>query len=150
MTETILLALWIATTLFFIIRDMRTKEDRESHERWISDLRDCIHSIERHFSRDCERIITDAFSGRNIKGEIIIDDYRREITELKEEYINNLHEKIVARKGKYSIKTVPEHLANEYEKNISDIAETYRYFGAFMAEQIKDLTKGDYHWNKIY
>lgn len=129
MTEAILLALWSGTTLFFICREIKINDDRKSYEWWLSNLRKCIHSIERHFSRDCERIITDAFSGRNIKGEIIIDEYRKKITELKEEYINNLYEKIVVRKGKYSIKTVPEHLVNEYERNISDIADTYLKFG---------------------
>lgn len=141
MTEAILLALWVGTALLFICREIKTKEDRESHEWWLSDLRECIHSIERHFSRDCERIITDAFSGRNIKGEIIIGEYRKEITELKKEYINTLYEKIVVQKGKHSIKTVPEHLANEYERNISDIADTYRHFGDFMTEQINTYVR---------
>ena len=134
-------ALWVCTTLFFTIREIRAKEDRESHGWWISNLRECIHSIERHFSRDCEKIITDAFSGRNIKGEIIIDEYRKEITELKEEYINNLYEKIVVQKGKYSIKKVPEHLANEYKRNISDIADTYLKFGDFMTEQVNTYVR---------
>lgn len=141
MSEILLGVLWISTALFFIIRKIMAKEDRESHEWWLSDLRECIHSIERHFSRDCERIITDAFSGRNIKGEIIIGEYRKEITELKKEYINNLYEKIVVRKSKHSIKTVPEHLANEYERNISDIADTYSHFGDLMTEQINTYVR---------
>lgn len=149
MTE-ILCALWWGTAmiiaLFFLCREKKLKDDRESHELWLSNLRECIHNIEWHFSRDCEKIITDAFSGRNIKGKIIIDEYRKAIDKLKNEYSNNLYEKIVTQKGKYGIKSVPEHLANEYERNISEIADTFRNIGDFMLEQIKDITKGDYHW----
>lgn len=141
MSEAILLALWIGTALFIIIREIKATSDRESHEYWLSELRECIHGIERHFSIECEKIITDAFSGRNVKGEIIIDEYWEAINELKYKYENNLYEKIVARKGKYGIKSVPEHLENEYKRNISDIADTYRYFGDFMTEQIRETRR---------
>ena len=145
MTEAIMLALWVGTAIFFTCREIKKNDDKKSHEWWLSDLRECLHSIERHFSRDCKKIITDAFSGRNVKGGIVIDEYWKAITELKNEYANNLYEKIVAQKGRYGIKSVPEHLENEYKRNISDIADTYRCFGDFMTEQIKDITKGDYH-----
>lgn len=141
MTEAIMLALWVGTAIFFTCREIKINDDRKSHERWLSDLRECIHSIERHFSRECEKIVTDAFSGRNVKGEIVIDEYRKAITELKNEYTNNLYEKIVAQKRMYRIKSVPEHLENEYKRNISDIADTYRYFGDFMTKQIKEIRR---------
>ena len=141
MSEAILLTLWVSTSLFFICREIKNKNDRESHEWWLSDLRGCIHSIERHFSRACEKIITDAFSGRNVVGGIVIDDYRKAITELQNEYSNNLYKKIVALMGKYRIKSVPEPLENEYKRNLSDIADTYRYFGDFMTKQIKETRR---------
>ena len=141
----ILTALWIGTTvliiLFFSFREIKAKETREGHEWWLSELKDCIHSVERHFSRECEKIITNAFSGRSVIGEIVIDEYQKAITELKNEYTNTLYEKIVAQKGKYGIKSVPEHLENEYKRNISDIADTYRYFGDFMTKQIKETRR---------
>lgn len=149
MTEAILFALWVGTALFFTCREIKAKNDRESYEWWLSELRECIHSIERHFSRECEKIITEAFSGRNVKGGVVVGKYWEEITALKNEYANNLYEKIVAQKGKYGIKSVPEYLENEYKRNISDIADTYRGFGDFITEQIKEISKEEITW-KIY
>ena len=140
MTEAIIpafWALWIGTILFFVFRNEKERKGRESYEWWLSELRECIHSIERHFGRECEKIITDAFSERNIFGEIIIGKYREEIATLKNEYANNLYEKIVAQKGRYGIKSIPEHLENEYQRNIFDIADTYRCYGDFMTEKIR-------------
>ena len=141
MIEAILSALWVGTALFFICRETKAKNNQESHEWWLSDLRECIHSIERHFSRECEKIITDAFSGRNVIGEIVIDEYQKAITALKNEYANNLFGKIVDQKGKYGIRSIPEYLENEYKRNISDIADTYCYFGDFMTKQIKETRR---------
>lgn len=137
MVEAILSALLFVALIILLAYQNKKDRDRESHEYWLSELRECIHSIERHFSRECEKIITDAFSGRNVKGEIVIDEYWGAITELKREYENNLYEKVIARKGKYVINSIPEPLENEYKRNITDIADTYRHFGDFMAEQIK-------------
>lgn len=141
MGEAILLALWVGTALFFTVRETKAKKDRESHEWWISDLRDCIHSVEGHFCRQCEKIITDAFSGRNVKGEIIIDEYQEAITELKDEYSSNLYEKVVDLKGKHEIKSIPEYLENEYKRNIFNIADTYRYFGDIMTKQTNETRR---------
>ncbi len=141
MGETILLALLFVALIILLAYQNKKNRDAESHLGWIFELRECIHSIERRFNRECEKIITDAFSARNVKGEIIIDDFWKSITELKNEYANNLYEKVVAQKGKYGIKSVPEYLESEYKRNISDIADTYRYFGDFMAEQIKETRR---------
>lgn len=136
MAETILLVLWVGTSLFFICREKKASDDRESHEWWLSEVKECMHSIECNFRRDCKKIIDNAFSKRNVIGGIIIGEYRKEITALEKEYKDNLNEKAIARKGKHSISSVPEYLEREYERNISEIADTFRYFGDFMSEQI--------------
>ena len=150
MVEAILLVVCFGLVMFIGIRETKLRKDRESHEWWVSEVKECVHSIECDFRRDCEKIITTAFSGKNVSGEIVIGEYSKEITALKSEYMNRLTEKAIARMGQYRITSVPETIAKEYERNISEIADTFRYFGDFMLEQIKDTKKGAYHWKMTY
>ena len=117
----ILLVLWVSTAFFFIIRDEKAKENRESHEWWLSDLREVLHSIENDFSRNCLKITDKAFSQNNFPYSL----YLTSITELKDEYINEVYNKVIATK-RIRVKTIPEHLLNEYKRNISEIADIYR------------------------
>ena len=112
MIEAILLALWVGTAFFFIIREERAKDDRERHEWWLSDLRDCLHSIEKEFSRSCLDITQDS-------------SYDINISNLKKEYIEEVFNKVTSRKGEYFLKTLPDYILNEYERNISEIADIY-------------------------
>ena len=146
MTEAILSALWVGTALFFIIREIKVKEHRESHEYWLFELRECLHSIENEFKRKCQDIITNSFSGRNVSGGVVIDKYYEEITALEKAYKNNLYEMVVSRGWQYKITSVPEYLEKEYERNISEIADSFQHWGDFMLEQVKDITKEDVHW----
>lgn len=113
MSEAILLALWGGTSLFFIIREIRQKENRENHEWWLSELRECLRSIENEFSRRCLDITQDSSYGINISN-------------LEKEYIEEVYKKVIARKGEYFLKTLPDYIVKEYERNISDIADIYR------------------------
>lgn len=113
MSEAILLSLWISTSLFFIIREIKAKSDKERHEYWLSELRECLHSIENEFSRRCFEITHDSSYGINIKN-------------LKKEYIEEVYNKVVSRKGEYFLKTFPDYIVKEYERNISEIADIYR------------------------
>jgi pantothenate kinase len=119
MTEAILLALWLGTSIFFICREIKTKASRRSHEYWLSELRECLHGIQNEFSRRCYEITENAFSLHNYSS------YDTQISELKEEYINEVHNKIIARKGKYFLTTLPDHILEEYERNIAEIADIY-------------------------
>lgn len=123
MTEAIMLALWVGTTLFFVCREIKQKSDRESHEWWLSDLRDCIHSIEGEFRWRCQEIAEANQSQRDC------DTYKAQIKELKKEYLNELYNKVIERKGKYFAKTLPDHIVKEYEVNISKIADIYLDLG---------------------
>lgn len=113
MSEAILLALWIGTALFFIIWEKKARDDRESHELWLSELRECLHSIENEFSRRCLDITQDI-------------SYSINISNLKKEYIEEVYKKVISRKGEHFLKTLPEYIVKEYERNISDIADIYR------------------------
>ena len=112
MSEAILLALWVGTTLFFIIREIKAKEKRESHEWWISELRECLHNIENEFSRRCLEITQDI-------------SYSTNISNLKKEYIEEAYNKVISRKGDCFLKTLPDYIVKEYERNISEIADIY-------------------------
>ena len=123
MTEAIMLALWVGTTLFFVCRERKQKSDRESHEWWLSDLRDCIHSIEGEFRWRCQEIAEANQLQRDY------DTYKAQINELKREYINELYNKVTERKGKRFVKTLPEYIVKEYEVNISNITDIYLDLG---------------------
>lgn len=123
MTEAILLALWVGTTLFFICREIKQKSNRESHEWWLSDLRDCLHSIEGEFRWRCHEIAEVNQARRDY------DTYKAQINELKKEYLNELYNKITERKGKYFVKTLPDYIVKGYEVNISKIADIYLDLG---------------------
>lgn len=117
MSEAILLALWVGTALFFIMREIKTNNDRESHEWWLSDLRECLHSIENEFSRRCFEIVKNSQQKYS--------SYLSQISELQDEYKNEVYNKVLATK-RITVKTIPQRLLSEYERNISEIANIYR------------------------
>lgn len=147
MAEAILTALWIGTALFFLCREIKLNDDRKSREYYLSELRCCIDSIEHEFQERCRETITNAFSGRNVSGGIVVHKYWEGIIELKKQYMICLYEKVNERMKWKGIRfsTIPDYLVKEYETNISEIAYTFHNIGDFMLEQIKDITNGDFH-----
>lgn len=131
MGEAILLALWVGTSVFFICREEKAKNDRESHAWWLSDVRASIDTIECEFRRLCKKIAEEEFSKPSF------NEYRysSRIRELEEAYKTDLTNRIIAL-HRVRVTTVPDHLVREYEINISNIAYTFRYFGNIMSEQI--------------
>ena len=121
MIEAILLALWVGTSLFFICREIKAKSDRDSHEYWLSELRECLHSIENEFSRRCLEIAEKALS-QNCS----ISSSLSQARDLKEEYITDVNSKIIKRKGEHFFTSLPTHIEKEYKRNINEIAEVYR------------------------
>lgn len=130
MGEAILLVLWIGTTIFLGCKIEHDRKERESHEWWLSDVKSCLRSIECEFRQHCEKITEEELERRNF------DEcrYRERLGELREKYLREMTEKAISLK-RARITTIPNHLATEYEKNISDIADTFRYFGSLMSEQ---------------
>lgn len=122
MTEAILLALWVGTALFFICREIKINANRKSQESWRSDLRECIILIEQDFRIQC-RDKAEKYS--------IAYEYSASIEELKRQYLSELHSKIVAKK-RITITTIPEDLVREYEREISEIADTYLELGNYI------------------
>lgn len=131
---------FIGVFIFAIYKDVK-KRERENYAEWISSSLSILRCIECEFRRDCQEIITDSFSGRNIFGRIIIGNYRDKITILEKEYKDKLSDKIIEWENNSlsysSITSVPKYLEMNYERNISEIADTFRHFGDFMTEQIK-------------
>lgn len=123
MTEAIMLALWVGTTLFFICREIKKNDDRKSHELWLSDLKDCLHSIEGEFRWQCQEIAEANQSQRDY------DLYKTQISELKKEYLNELYNKVAEKKWKGFAKTLPGYIVQEYENNISKITDIYLDLG---------------------
>lgn len=132
MEVTIISALFFGVLIFMWLKSQKEKEDRANHESWVFNVREAIHGIEYEFRIKCE----DALDfERNFMGKIIINKYRQKIYELKDEYKNSLYEKVVARMWKYRVGTIPEYLEREYERNISDIANTFLHFCDVLSEQ---------------
>lgn len=123
MTEAILLVLWFGTVFFFGYREMKQRHERECHERWLSELRDCLHSIESEFRWRCQEIAEVNQLHR------YYDLYNTQISELKKEYLNELYNKVTERKGKYFVNTLPDYIVKEYEINISKITDIYLDLG---------------------
>ena len=128
MGEAILLSLWLATTIFLVCKIKRDRKSRESREWWLSDVRDCMRGIECEFQQNCEKIIEEEIARQQFN----ISKYLARISELEKNYKQELTEKVIARMGKYRVKSVPDTLAKEYERNISHIADTFRYFGSII------------------
>lgn len=133
MVEAILFTLWVGTTIFLGCKIESDRKKRESHEWWLLEVKGCIHSIESDFRRNCEKITEDEFARPRF------DEYKYSIRirELEETYKNELTEKVIAQK-RVTITTVPEHLAREYERNISNIADTFLYFASLIRDN-KDI-----------
>lgn len=124
MGESILLILWVATTLFLGIKIENNRKNRENHAMWLSDVRDSIHTIECEFRRKCEKIAEEEFS----KPSFDEHRYSGRIWELEEAYKTDLTDRVIAL-HRVRVTTVPDHLEQEYLRNISDISSTFRYFG---------------------
>lgn len=140
MAEAILLVLWVGTALFFICREKKAEDDRKNREWQLSEVKECIHSIENEFRWRCQEIAEKEFSQYRkplCNFDSALNRYTKAVRELKEIYTNDLQKKLVARMGKYRITSVPDDLEREYKRNISEIADTFCDFGDFMSEQIK-------------
>ena len=123
MMEAITLVLWVGTLLFFFIRDYKERNQRESHELWISELQDCLRRIENEFYRHCQEIAEASQAQRDY------DLYKTQINEFKKEYLNELYNKVAEKKWKGFAKTLPDYIVKEYEANISKIADVYLDLG---------------------
>ena len=123
MTEAIMLVLWFGTVMFFGIREYTKRNQRESHELWISELQDCLRRIESEFHRHCQEIAEASQAQRDY------DLYKTQINELKKEYLNELYNKVAEKKWKGFAKTLPGYIVKEYEANISKITDIYLDLG---------------------
>ena len=114
---------------------------REDHEWWLSECRDCIKSVESKFQSRCEEITEEAFKhfkemiphvrDYELKQRMLndkISEYISKISDLKKEYIATLYIKLQEQPYRVHITTVPEHLVQEYERNISKTANTFIEF----------------------
>lgn len=157
MVEAILLVVCFGLFMFIGIRETKTRQDKENHAIWLSECRECTHSIENEFRRRCHEITENTISLYNeyliyncvlIEGHphitqintviYITDNHHKAIKELKDEYISESKKKIEQRQM-YGITSIPDHLAKEYEKNISEIAETYYNFGKLLSAKVSEI-----------
>lgn len=152
MTESILLALWVGTSIFFICREIKIKDSQRSHEYLLSELRYCLHRIQNEFRSQCqehtkmfflhynERLNRiDSCSGGSVEEFLVRDllddirDYQSTIDKIKQQHIDNVYDKVQEKFNRSS--NIPEHLMKEYEQNIKDISDTFHNFGYLMWEQ---------------
>ena len=135
MTEAILLVLWVGTSLFFMYREMKANKDREDHDWWRSDCKDCLHRIESEF-REKRQKISDNYISQY--GQHDPREHSTAIKNLKNDYIENVLDKAIAIKGKYSIKSLPADLVRDYKRRINDIADIYSHFEALISEHLNN------------
>ena len=130
----------VGFAIFVIIQFIKAarKEERAKYAEWVANSIDNLSVIENCFWYKCQDIITDSFSKRSITGKIIIGEYNKEISALEKEYKYNLQEKLRERSAYtlYYVTSVPPYLAEKYQEKISKIADTFRFMGDFMTEQI--------------
>lgn len=115
--------------MYIGIRDYITRNERESHEWWLSEVKECMHCVECEFQMGCQLLAEKHLSHKRF------NEYAVKISELEALYKKDLTEKIIAQKRGIRVTTLPDHLVREYNRNISVIADTFRYFGNMMSEQ---------------
>ena len=120
MVEAITLILSFGTIMFFVCKEIKEKDERDSRASWLSDLRECLHSIEREFSRECLDITKEAL----LKRDFTYDSCNR-IRAIKNKYLDEVYDMVIKRKGQYFLKTIPDYAEREYERNLSEIADIY-------------------------
>lgn len=159
MTEEILLSLWLGTLvfacIFFGFKEMKDRKDRESHEWWLSDLKECIKSVENEFSRRCFEITEYTFSQYTERLDKlipsstvfeyqvdaifdIIHKHTDSINNLKKQYVDNLYDMVLEQK-RITIKTIPDYLIKEYEINLSKIADTHYHFNSLIRNHLMEI-----------
>lgn len=145
MTEAIMLVMWFGTVMFFVCREIKKNDERKSREYYLSELQHCLRSIEHEFQERCKEIIINAFSGRNVRGRVVVDKYREEIAALKKEYTDCLFEKAGERmkRSGSNLSIIPDYLVEEYERNLFEMSHIFNSIGDCMLEQIKDTTKNE-------
>lgn len=121
--EVILLIVCVGSWLFWGTKEHINSEKREGYECWLSDVRECIHSIECEFRRNCQKIAEEEFSQKKFSE----FEYYDRIRKLEKKYKEELIDKIIAQK-RVRVTTIPESLVRGYERNISDIADTFIFF----------------------
>ena len=163
MTEAILLSLCIGTFIFFGCKEMKQRHDRESYEWWLSELKGCINCVEHEFSHRCFEITENTFSQYAKRLDKltptafdfqintlfdIVNNHTDSIDELKEQYIDNLYDKVQEQK-KITVKTIPDHLIRDYEINLSKIADTHYHFASLMRNHLMEIKEGE-TWKTNY
>ena len=120
---------FIGFFVFALIKDIK-RQEREKYAEWVANSVNVLHAIENWFRHECKSIIANSLS---------TGKYHQEITELEKSYKYDLKEKLIERRSPAwnYITSVPQYLAEEYQRNISDIADTFRYFGDLLSEQSK-------------
>lgn len=123
----------LAQTILFVVlivsgikHSMKLKQ--EKYAEWVANSISNLRIIENRFRHKCKNIIDNSLS---------TGEWRQEITELEREYKYNLKEKLLERRPYtlYYVTSVPQYLAEAYQENISDIADTFRYLGDLLLEQ---------------
>lgn len=132
----------------------RKEKQKKEHDNWIYDCRQCLLRTVSNFCRDCQAIAEEAFT--KYTNMILNNNYRRmpdymaysflsnyqeSLDNLKENYLENVTNKVKESMRYYTFTSIPDYLIEEYSKLISDIYYSFRDFGFLMRKQI-DEEKG--------
>ena len=168
MTEAILLVLAFALLMALYFREQKARKDKENYDVWISNCRSYLHSIESEFRCRCIKITEETIeqyskslyhcshlndSVRDYKINALFDithKHNNAINDLKKEYCNELYSKAVERMEMYRITSVPDILLKEYERNISEVADSFCDFGSLMWDQIIEIREDYIKMTDVY
>lgn len=133
----ILLAVIFALGLYYEHKDKKRKE----YEEWIYFRRAQLQRNALRFRDDCQSLTEKVFAQytnellwkryRHVPDYILysfLSTYREDILRVKSEYIANSE-----------IQTLPNFLIEEYEKNLSDIADSFSELANLMRNQIEEV-----------
>lgn len=154
MTEVLFLILFAAMLFSWHKFEQKLKEKSERYQ-WLHRENDRFHIIALDFEKQCKECIEQTVPlhnqriCNNRKGSIsdfqismwLLDNKKllENLSILKNEYLNELTPKYESRYGTLYIENYPDHLFNDYRKEIEQIYSHYQYIIWLMRDQIIEM-----------
>lgn len=151
--EVIAIASLVGIVIMGIVWEVKyiKKKEREEYAALVYAANTCLRSIEHEFRIKCEELTEKYFQQYtdNIQFgyheasverlQRLLRNYQSEISNLEEDYLQNLSEKIIDLKGEYFVSIVPSYLVEAYERDISGIAFAFTRFYYCMDGYVTDI-----------